>query len=171
MSKALYKIPKAYNEPVLDYRSGSPEKLALKAELENMQSEEIEVFMRIGDQDVRGTTKMEIVQPHDHSKKLGHFYLGGEEHVYQAIDAALAARKQWQSLSWHYRASIFLKAADLVAGKYRQKLNASTMLAQSKSVYQAEIDANSRSSNGKRRTSVPGPPRDRLGTILAKSTN
>ena len=141
MSKALYKIPKAYNEPVLDYRSGSPEKLALKAELENMQSEEIEVFMRIGDQDVRGTTKMEIVQPHDHSKKLGHFYLGGEEHVYQAIDAALAARKQWQSLSWHYRASIFLKAADLVAGKYRQKLNASTMLAQSKSVYQAEIDA------------------------------
>jgi 1-pyrroline-5-carboxylate dehydrogenase len=141
MSKAIYKVPTAVNEPILDYKSGSPEKLALKAELKRMSSEEIEVMMRIGDKDVRGSKRFEITQPHDHKKVLGHFYLGGEEHVYQAIDAALAARKQWQSLSWHYKASIFLKAADLVAGKYRQKLNASTMLAQSKSVYQAEIDA------------------------------
>lgn len=141
MSKAIYKVPTAVNEPILDYTSGSPEKIALKAELKRMTSEEIEVKMRIGNQDIRGSEKVRIFQPHNIKKTLGYFYLGGEEHVEQAIDAALAARKQWQALSWHYKASIFLKAADLVAGKYRQKLNASTMLAQSKSVYQAEIDA------------------------------
>ena len=111
MSKAIYKIPTAVNEPVLDYAPGSPEKKALKAELKQMTSEEIEVKMRIGDKDVRGTEKVRIFQPHNIEKTLGYFYLGGEEHVYQAIDAALAARKQWQSLSWHYKASIFLKAA------------------------------------------------------------
>lgn len=141
MSKAIYKVPQAVNEDVLDYAPGSKEKKALKAELKRMTSEVIEVKMRIGDQDVRGTEKIRISQPHNFKKTLGYFYLGGEEHVLQAIDAALVARKKWQALSWHYKASIFLKAADLVAGKYRQKLNASTMLAQSKSVYQAEIDA------------------------------
>ena len=97
--------------------------------------------MIIGGKEVRTDNKLSIHPPHDHGHTLGHYYMGDAGHVNMAIDAALEARPAWQSLSWDHRASIFLKAADLIAGPYRDKINASTMLGQSKNVYQAEIDA------------------------------
>jgi len=141
MSKAIYKSPLPYNEAVLEYLPGSPERKKLKETLAHYKSVEIDIPMIIGGKEVRTDQVIDIHPPHEISHTLGRFYMGGEEHVYQAIDTALAAREQWQSLTWDQRAAIFLKAAELVSGKYRQIINATTMLGQSKSVYQAEIDA------------------------------
>lgn len=141
MSKAIYKVPQAYNETVLSYAPGSNEKKELKKTLADLKKMSTEIPMIIGGQEVITDKKVNIYSPHNHNSSLGLYYRGSEKHVYQAIDAALKARLKWQNLSWDQRAGIFLKAAELVSGKYRQKLNASTMLAQSKNVYQAEIDA------------------------------
>jgi 1-pyrroline-5-carboxylate dehydrogenase len=141
MSRGIFKVPKAYNEPVKDYSPGSPERASLQATIAKMRSEITDVPMIIGGKEIRTDDKREINPPHDHKHLLGHFYMGGAEHVHQAIDAALEARKGWQALDWDHRAAILLKAADLVAGPYRDKINASSMLGQSKNVYQAEIDA------------------------------
>ncbi len=141
MTKAIYKTPQPINEPVLDYLPGSPERIELKKELNYYKNIEVDIPMIIGGKEIRTDEKISIYAPHELSHKLGTYYMGGEEHVIQAIDAALAARSQWQGLTWDQRAAVFLKAAELVSGKYRQKLNATTMLGQSKSVYQAEIDA------------------------------
>lgn len=141
MTKAIYKAPNALNEPVLNYAPGSIERSALKASIKKYKSQVLDIPMIIGGQEIRTDNPVSIYAPHDRKLKLGTFYLGGEIHVTQAIEAALAARSQWQKLTWDQRAAIFLKAADLVSGKYRQKLNATTILGQSKNVYQAEIDA------------------------------
>lgn len=141
MTKAIYKAPNATNEPVLNYAPGSIERSALKASIKKYKSQVLDIPMIIGGQEIRTDNPVSIYAPHDRKLKLGTFYLGGEIHVTQAIEAALAARSQWQKLTWDQRAAIFLKAADLVSGKYRQKLNATTILGQSKNVYQAEIDA------------------------------
>ncbi len=141
MTKAIYKAPNAINEPVLDYAPDSVERAQLKATIDTYKSQVLDIPMIIGGQEVRTNNPVPIFTPHDHNHKLGTFYMGSEEHVTQAIDAALAARLQWQGLTWDQRAAIFLKAADLVSGKFRQRLNASTILGQSKNVYQAEIDA------------------------------
>ena len=141
MSKAIYKTPVPVNEPVLDYLPGSPERIELQKTLKYYKSAEVDIPMIIGGKEVRTNETVSIHPPHEKAHTLGQFHQGGEEHVYQAIDAALEARAQWQLLSWDQRAAIFLKAAELVSGKYRQKINATTMLGQSKSVYQAEIDA------------------------------
>lgn len=141
MSGGIFSVPKAYNEPVKDYAPRSPERAELKAMLASMKSKVTDIPMIIGGKEIRTATRFEIRPPHELNHLLGYFYEGTADHVNQAIEAALKARKGWQELPWEHRASVFLKAAELVSGPYRAKINAATMLAQSKNVYQAEIDA------------------------------
>ncbi len=141
MPKGIYKVPVPVNEPVKMYAPGSPERAELKKMLEHLRSEELDIPMYIGGKEVRSGKTVRLAPPHDHKHTLGHFHKSGKEHITQAIDAALAARERWVELSWEHRASIFLKAADLIAGPYRAKLNAATMLGQSKNAFQAEIDS------------------------------
>ena len=141
MYRDLQSVPKAYNEPVKNYAPNSPERASLKTMLEKMKTEQVEVPMVIGGKRVKSDKRTAIHPPHDHQYVLGHFYKSDAEHVTMAIDAALKAAKPWSELPWQDRAAIFLKCADLIAGPYRDKINASTMLGQSKTVFQAEIDA------------------------------
>ncbi|MBK7309696.1 MAG: L-glutamate gamma-semialdehyde dehydrogenase [Sphingobacteriaceae bacterium] len=141
MPKGIYKVPVPHNEPVKQYAAGSPERKELQAMLKELRSKEIDIPMYIGGKEVQSGNKVRIAPPHDHKHTLGHFHKSDKTHVTQAIDAALAAKPKWQALSWEHRASIFLKAAELIAGPYRAKLNAATMLGQSKNAYQAEIDS------------------------------
>ncbi len=142
MPKAVYQIPYPSNEHVNSYAPGSPEVTSLIGQYKTMYNQApIDVPMYIGGKEVRTNDKRPMSPPHDHSKVLGHYNFGTKEHVTQAIDAALAAKADWANLPWEHRAAIFLKAADLLAGPFRDKMNAATMLAQSKNVYQAEIDA------------------------------
>ena len=141
MSTGFFHVPTPKNEPVLSYAPGSKERAALKKALEEARSEVQDIPMYIGAEEVRTGNKKPLSPPHDHKHILGHFHEGDKSHVTQAIDAAMAAKELWADLSWENRASIFLKAADLLAGPYRYKMNAATMLGQSKNAYQAEIDA------------------------------
>ncbi len=141
MSNAIYKVPAAVNEPVLNYAPGSPERKALKAKLQEMRSEVIDVPMYIGGEAVHTNKKGDLRPPHDHQHLLGRYSIGDASHVTAAINAAMKAKDAWANMEWEQRASIFLKAAELLAGPYRAKINASTMLAQSKNAFQAEIDA------------------------------
>jgi len=141
MPKGIYKVPTAINEPVKSYATGSPERKELQAKLKELRSKTTDIPMYIGGKEVRGGHKIRLSPPHDHKHTLGYFHKSDKKHVKQAIDAALKAKKNWENLSWEHRATIFLKAADLIAGPYRAKLNAATMLGQSKNAFQAEIDA------------------------------
>ncbi|MDZ7933438.1 MAG: L-glutamate gamma-semialdehyde dehydrogenase [Emticicia sp.] len=141
MNNAFFKVPAPINEPVLNYAAGSPEKIAVKKAIAEARSKVIEVPMYIGSELIHTDNKIKLSPPHDHQHILGYASEGDASHVHKAIDAALAARENWANLSWEHRASIFLKAADLLAGPYRAKINAATMLGQSKNAYQAEIDA------------------------------
>ena len=141
MSNGFFAIPLPKNEPVLSYAPGTKERAALKKALEEARAKVLDVPMYIGAEEVRSGNKKPLTPPHDHKHILGHFHLGDKSHVEQAINAALAAKELWSTLSWEYRASIFLKAADLLAGPYRYKMNAATMLGQSKNAFQAEIDS------------------------------
>ncbi len=141
MSKGAFKVPVAVNEPVKNYAPGSPERKELQAMLKELRSREIDIPMYIGGKEVRSNVIARLAPPHDHQHTLGHFHKSDKSHVELAIKAALAAKEAWAALSWEHRAAIFLKAAELIAGPYRAKLNAATMLGQSKSVYQAEIDS------------------------------
>jgi 1-pyrroline-5-carboxylate dehydrogenase len=141
MLKGFFNVPEPKNEPVLNYAPGSPERTALKAAIAEARSKQIDVPMYIGGEEIRTDKRKPMSPPHDHQHILGYFHEGDASHVEQAINAALGAKHDWETLSWEHRASIFLKAADLIAGPYRAKLNAATMLGQSKNAYQAEIDA------------------------------
>ncbi|MEM9858767.1 MAG: L-glutamate gamma-semialdehyde dehydrogenase [Bacteroidota bacterium] len=141
MPNGVYQIPLPENEPILSYTSGTPEKIAVKKALESARSQVIDIPMYIGSEEIFTGNKIPLAPPHDHQHILGHFHEGDASHVEQAINAALGAKEAWSNLSWEHRASIFLKAADLVAGPYRAKINAATMLGQSKSIFQAEIDS------------------------------
>ncbi len=141
MTKGFFNVPVAKNEPVKSYIPGSSERTELKATLVEMRSKVVDLPMYIGGKEVRSEKKIEIHPPHEINHLLGYFYQGDESHVLMAIDAALEARSAWNGLGWQHRAAIFLKAADLLAGPYRAKINAATMLGQSKNAYQAEIDA------------------------------
>ncbi len=134
-----YPIPT--NEHVLSYAPGNPERQALKQALFSHKAFEIEAPMYIGGKEVRSGKLSELHPPHEHTHVLGHFHAGDSSHVSGAIEAALKARKDWEETPWDQRAAIFLKAADLIATKYRFQLNAATMLGQSKNVFQAEIDS------------------------------
>lgn len=142
MSNALFKVPAAVNEPVRAYKPGTEDHTNLIAKYQEMYNQDpIHVPLYIGDQEVTTANKGAMTPPHDHQKVLGHYSVGDASHVEAAIDAAMNAREAWANLPWEHRASIFLRAADLLAGPFRDKVNASTMLAQSKNVFQAEIDA------------------------------
>jgi 1-pyrroline-5-carboxylate dehydrogenase len=141
MINARVSVPIPSNEPVLNYIPGSPERKELKAKLDEFLSEKIEIPLIIGGEDVRTGDIGQCVLPHDHSHGLATYPKGNAKTVNQAISAAAEARSEWSSMPWEARASIFLRAADLLAGKYRQVLNAATMLDQSKTCMQAEIDA------------------------------
>lgn len=137
----FFKVPVAKNEPVKGYAPGSVERAELKSALAEARAKEIDVPMYIGGKEIRTGKMQRMSPPHDHAHTLGHFHEGGKEHVQAAIDAALGARSAWVALPWEQRAAIFLRAAELIAGPYRARLNAATMLGQSKNAYQAEIDA------------------------------
>ncbi len=141
MSKAISQVPFAVNEPVRSYEPGSPEVKSLIATYKKMWKEKVEIPMIIGGKEVKTKEEVTINSPQDHKHNLGFYHKGTMKHVDDAIKAALAAKEQWNALGWEQRASIFLKAADLVAGPYRDRLNAATMIGQSKNVHQAEIDA------------------------------
>jgi 1-pyrroline-5-carboxylate dehydrogenase len=141
MSLGYFSYPMPANEPVLQYAPGSAERAALKKALAELKKEPIDIPMYIGGKAVTTGNKVALHPPHEIAHTLGYFHTGEEKHVTQAIDAALAAREAWANTSWESRAHIFLKAADLLATKYRYYMNASTMLGQSKSAYQAEIDS------------------------------
>ena len=141
MANAFFKIPTPKNEPVKAYRKGSPERASLKAELARLKGQELEIPMIIGGKEVRTGNLVSIHPPHELKHTLGHYHKGGAKEVNMAIDAALAARSSWENTPWQERAAVFLRAAELLAGPYRDRMNAATMLAQSKNVFQAEIDA------------------------------
>jgi len=141
MSNAIFSVPKAKNETVLSYAPGSPEKAALKAAIKSLKSKKRDIPMIINGKEIFTKKKAGIHPPHDHKYKLGTFNMGTKTHVNQAIKAALSAKSDWENMPWQDRAAIFLRAADLLVGPYRAKMNAATMLCQSKNAYQAEIDA------------------------------
>lgn len=137
----IFSMPRPVNEPVLSYAPGSPEKTALKAALSEAKNTVKDIPMIIGGQEVRTGKTRSIHPPHEHAHVLAHFHQGDAGHVEQAIAAALHAKKDWENLPWDQRSAIFVKAAELLAGPYRAKINAATMLGQSKNAYQAEIDS------------------------------
>ena len=141
MADAYFEIPDPVNEPVLAYAPGSPEKKALKEELQKQASQEIEIPLIIGGKEVRTGNMLNVVMPHNHSHVLAKVHMAGEEEARQAVQAAMEAKKQWQDTPAEARAAIFLRAADLLAGPFRQIANAATMLGQSKTCFQAEIDS------------------------------
>ncbi|WP_454046976.1 L-glutamate gamma-semialdehyde dehydrogenase [Chryseobacterium sp. Marseille-Q8038] len=141
MSKAISQVPLAVNEPVNSYEPGSPEVKSLIDTYKKMWAEKVEIPMIINGKEVKTDTKVQLQSPQDHAHDFGFYYQGGMQHVDDAINAALAAKKEWNELGWEQRAAIFLKAADLLAGPYRDVINAATMIGQSKNVHQAEIDA------------------------------
>ncbi len=141
MANAYFKVPEPQNEPILTYAPGSKERAELKAALSELKSQQIEVPLIIGGKEIRTGNLGEMRIPHNHSHVLGTFHKAGKEEVQMAIEAALEARKIWAEIPWEQRVSIFLKAAELLSGPWRARLNAATMLGQSKVVHQAEIDS------------------------------
>ncbi len=141
MSKAISQVPLAVNEPVNSYEPGSPEVKSLIDTYKKMWAEKVEIPMIINGKEVKTETKVQLQSPQDHAHDFGFYYQGGMQHVDDAINAALAAKQEWNELGWEQRAAIFLKAADLLAGPYRDVINAATMIGQSKNVHQAEIDS------------------------------
>ena len=141
MSTGFFNNPVPINEPTFSYARGSAERNRLQETISELRGQQIDISMRIGGKDVRGSRKTSMSCPHDHQHILGYYYEGGKKEVSEAIDAALSAHAAWSAMPWERRAAIFLKAAELSATKYRMQLNARTMLGQSKNAYQAEIDA------------------------------
>ena len=141
MSNAIFRVPKAVNEPVKGYAPGSEERRLLKAAIAELKAMQVDIPMFIDGKEVRTGKTVAIHPPHELSHTLGHYHQGDAGHVKMAIDAALKAKAQWENTSWEERAAVFLKAADLLTGPYRYKMNAATMLGQSKNPFQAEIDS------------------------------
>jgi 1-pyrroline-5-carboxylate dehydrogenase len=141
MANGIFRVPKATNEHVKNYAAGSKEKIELKSMIQTMKSKVMDIPMVINGKEIFTDTKIDIRPPHELSHKLGTFNRGNTTHVQLAIDAALGAKEKWEAMPWQDRAAIFLKAADLLSGPYRAKMNAATMLCQSKNIYQSEIDA------------------------------
>ena len=141
MGKGFFQVPTAYNEPVLSYAPGSPEREEVLKQYKAFYDSEVDIPLYIGSEEIRTGNTRPMSPPHDHKHILGHYHLAEKTHVEQAIANCLEAREAWADLTWEQRCAIFLKAAELIAGPYRQKMNAATMLAQSKNIYQAEIDS------------------------------
>lgn len=141
MLKGFFNVPVPANEPVYSYAPGTAERTLLATAIQEARAKEVDIPMYIGGEQIRTEDKAKLTPPHDHQHSLGYYHKGNSQHVKQAIDAALAAKESWEALPWEQRAAVFLKAAELITTKYRYKINAATMLGQSKNVYQAEIDS------------------------------
>ncbi len=141
MLKGFFNVPKAVNEPVKGYAPNSPEKAAVQAAYTKMWNSKIDVPLYIGSEEIRTGNTKAMSAPHDHKHIVGTYHLAEKSHVEKAIANALESRTAWANMAWEQRAAIFLKAAELIAGPYRARINAATMIAQSKNVHQAEIDA------------------------------
>ena len=141
MSTGFFKVPKAKNEVVKSYIPGSKERDEIQKTYKEMINSFTEVPMYINGKDVKSQNKKQISPPHDHQNIVGEYYIAEPKHIDDAIESALAAKKNWENMSWENRSAIFLKAAELIAGPYRSKINAATMIGQSKTVHQAEIDS------------------------------
>ena len=141
MPKGNFFVPDPVNEPILSYAPGTPERATLQATYKEMYNQQIDAPMFIGGERVHTDNKIAMTCPHDHQHVLGHFSEGDASHVKKAINAALSAKEDWENMTWENRATIFLKAAELLSGPYRAKINAATMLGQGKNAHQAEIDA------------------------------
>src|SRR5690606_7198716 len=137
MLKGFFNVPTPVNEPVNSYAPGTKERALLEEAIKEARSQEVDVPMYIGGKEVRTGNKAKLTPPHDHQHVLGYYHEGIKRHVEEAIDAALPAKEKWEILSWELRAAIFLKAAELISTKYRYKINAATMLGQSKNAYRA----------------------------------
>lgn len=140
MAKGAFEIPIAFNEPVNSYEPGSPEREEVQKTYDKMWNETLDIPMVINGKRVTTGNTERVIPPHDHSHDVGSYHMGTADHVNQAIDAALAAKDKWENMPWAERASIFLKAADLLSGPYRARINAATMICQGKNIFQAEID-------------------------------
>lgn len=141
MTNAHFHLPECFNEPVLDYAPGSPERALLKEELDRQYNQQLDIPLIIGGKEIRTGKLQKVVCPHEHGHVLGYYHEAGEAEIHMAIDAALQAKRQWEATPWQDRAAIFHRMASLISCKYRYILNAATMLNQSKSAYQAEIDS------------------------------
>lgn len=141
MLKGFFNVPKAVNEPVQSYAPNSPEKEAVLSAYQQMWNTKIDVPLYIGNEEIKTGNTRNLTAPHDHKHIVGSYHLAEKVHIEKAIANCLDAKTQWSNLAWEQRAAIFLKAAELIAGPYRAKINAATMIAQSKTIYQAEIDA------------------------------
>lgn len=141
MGKGFFHVPKAVNEPVKSYVPGSPERAAVLEQYDQYFNSTVDIPMYIGSEEVRTGNTQPLSPPHDHQHIVGKYHLADKSLVSKAIANNLEARKKWAALSWEQRAAVFLKAADLIAGPYRAKINAATMIAQSKNIHQAEIDS------------------------------
>jgi 1-pyrroline-5-carboxylate dehydrogenase len=141
MGKGFFHVPKAVNEPVKSYAPGTPEREEVLLTYKDLYNSNMEVPLYIGSEAIKTGDTADIRPPHDHKHKVGTYHLAKKKHVEQAIDEALKAREKWAKLEWEQRAAVFLKAADLIAGPYRSRINAATMIGQSKNIYQAEIDS------------------------------
>ena len=141
MNNSNINIPYPVNEPILDYAPGSNERRSILKTYDDLYKNKSTIYLKINGKEIKGDTTKTMSPPHDHKHILGEYHTANKKQVNQAINSALKARKKWSQMHWTRRASIFLKAADLIAGPYRSKINAATMIAQSKTVHQAEIDA------------------------------
>lgn len=141
MGKGFFQVPTAYNEPVKSYAPGSPEREEVLKAYKAYYEGQVEVPLYIGSEEIKTGNTKPMSPPHEHKHVVGHYHTADKKHVEMAIANCLDARKQWANLPWEQRAAVFLKAAELIAGPYRAKINAATMMAQSKTIHQAEIDA------------------------------
>ena len=141
MLKGFFNVPKAVNEPVKGYAPNSPERDAVQAAYATMWNSQIDVPLHIGSEEIRTGNTKNITAPHDHQHVVGKYHLAEKQHIEKAIANALESRHAWANMAWEQRAAIFLKAAELIAGPYRARINAATMIGQSKNIHQAEIDA------------------------------
>ena len=141
MGKGFFQVPTAFNEPIKSYAPGTPEREEVLQQYKAYYNGKVEVPLYIGSEEIKTGNTRPMSPPHDHQHIVGHYHLAEKKHVTKAISNALESRKAWADLTWEQRAAIFLKAAELIAGPYRAKINAATMIAQSKTIHQAEIDA------------------------------
>ena len=141
MLKGFFNVPKAVNEPVKSYAPNSPEKVAVLAAYKKMWNEQIDVPLYIGSEEIKTGNTKTMSAPHDHQHVVGTYHLAEKSHIEKAIANVLESKSKWANMAWEQRAAIFLKAAELIAGPYRARINAATMIAQSKTIFQAEIDA------------------------------
>lgn len=141
MEKGFYHVPQAINEPVKSYTPGSAERKEVQATYDEMWAQKVDIPMIINGKEIRTGKTMRVLPPHDHQHDVGSYHFGTADHVHLAIEASLNAKEAWENMSWANRSAIFLRAADLIAGPYRAKINAATMIQQSKNIFQAEIDA------------------------------